>query len=136
MQEEDGCRVVGSETKKERQSQPVWSPRRGDPAATAQPAGGARRPDGLVEIAVIDNGGGIPEAVMERLFEPFFTTKPPGKGTGLGLSICHAAMQSFDGRIEVANTDDGACFRLLFRAAPLSAPAAGEDVAQSCVSAV
>lgn len=82
---------------------------------------GAQRPDGLVEIAVTDNGGGIPEAVMPRLFEPFFTTKPPGKGTGLGLPICHAAMRSFDGSIEAANTGEGACFRLLFQAAPVAA---------------
>ncbi|MBP0464221.1 PAS domain S-box protein [Roseomonas sp. PWR1] len=70
-----------------------------------------------VVLRIIDNGGGIPEAVMYRLFEPFFTTKPPGKGTGLGLPICHAAMRAVGGDIEAANLDGGACFTLRFRPA-------------------
>lgn len=42
-----------------------------------------------VEIRIRDNGGGIPEAIKEKLFTPFFTTKPAGQGTGLGLSISY-----------------------------------------------
>lgn len=42
-----------------------------------------------VEIAISDNGDGIPEALQEKLFDPFFTTKPVGKGTGLGMSISY-----------------------------------------------
>ena len=42
-----------------------------------------------VEIAITDNGGGIPEDKRPRIFDPFFTTKPEGKGTGLGLSISY-----------------------------------------------
>jgi len=40
-----------------------------------------------VEITVEDNGGGIPDSVIDRVFDPFFTTKGVGKGTGQGLSI-------------------------------------------------
>ncbi len=42
-----------------------------------------------VQIAIADNGTGIPEKSRSHLFDPFFTTKPVGKGTGLGLSISY-----------------------------------------------
>lgn len=40
---------------------------------------------GRVELHVIDDGPGVPEAVREQIFEPFFTTHT--LGTGLGLFI-------------------------------------------------
>ncbi|MEC4804790.1 MAG: ATP-binding protein [Jaaginema sp. PMC 1079.18] len=45
--------------------------------------------DNWVEIAIADNGPGIPKSIQKRIFEPFFTTKKIGKGTGMGMSISH-----------------------------------------------
>jgi two-component system NtrC family sensor kinase len=45
--------------------------------------------DNYVEIAISDNGSGIPEAIQQQIFNPFFTTKPVGKGTGMGMAISY-----------------------------------------------
>jgi signal transduction histidine kinase len=55
-----------------------------------------------VEVAIRDNGMGIPADVKEKIFNPFFTTKPAGEGTGLGLSISHdIVVKQHGGSIEV-----------------------------------
>ncbi|WP_460503488.1 sensor histidine kinase, partial [Hymenobacter agri] len=59
-----------------------------------------------VEIRVIDNGTGMPEAVREQVFKPFFTTKPAGEGTGLGLSLSHDIItKGHGGTIAVESTE-------------------------------
>jgi signal transduction histidine kinase len=45
--------------------------------------------DQCIEIAIADNGPGMPEQVQNRIFDPFFTTKPVGKGTGMGMAISY-----------------------------------------------
>jgi signal transduction histidine kinase/HAMP domain-containing protein len=54
-----------------------------------------------VEVAIEDNGPGIPADVVSRIFEPFFTTKPKGEGTGLGLSISARIIENHGGKIRV-----------------------------------
>ncbi|MCH9053807.1 MAG: PAS domain-containing protein [Proteobacteria bacterium] len=65
-----------------------------------------------IKIVVRDTGGGIPEAVMDRVFDPFFTTKEEGKGTGLGLSISYGIITDMGGRIEATNIEGGAQFTI------------------------
>ncbi|MGB3582187.1 MAG: GAF domain-containing protein, partial [Roseiarcus sp.] len=61
-----------------------------------------------VEIAIRDNGTGIPDEVKAKMFNPFFTTKPAGEGTGLGLSLSHdIVVKQHGGTIEVS-TEPGA----------------------------
>jgi two-component system NtrC family sensor kinase len=62
------------------------------------------REDGVVVVAISDNGCGIPPEIVGRIFEPFFTTRPVGQGTGLGLSICYDIVKKHGGTIEVTST--------------------------------
>jgi len=55
-----------------------------------------------VTIAVSDNGGGIPEKILDRLFEPFVSSKP--SGTGLGLAIVKRLVDNAGGRITTDST--------------------------------
>lgn len=48
-----------------------------------------RQLENAIEIAVKDNGTGIPDAIKDKILQPFFTTKPTGEGTGLGLSLSY-----------------------------------------------
>ena len=67
--------------------------------------------DGAIEIAVSDEGPGIPLDVRDRLFEPFSTTKPGG--TGLGLAVTHRAIEAHRGYILVDTDSHGTRFSVL-----------------------
>lgn len=56
-----------------------------------------------IKVAVSDNGGGIPEEIVDRIFEPFFTSKKASEGTGLGLSISRNIARNHGGDLEVEN---------------------------------
>ena len=55
--------------------------------------------ENMVEIAVIDNGHGVPKNLRSRIHEPFFTTKEAGKGLGLGLSISRTIIEGHGGQL-------------------------------------
>jgi signal transduction histidine kinase len=56
-----------------------------------------------VQIAVEDDGPGIPAEHLRQVFDPFFTTKPVGEGTGLGLSLCIGIIEAHGGTMTVEN---------------------------------
>ncbi|WP_373511224.1 ATP-binding protein, partial [Persicitalea sp.] len=67
----------------------------------------------LVEISIVDNGIGIPEAIRDKIFQPFFTTKPTGQGTGLGLSLAYDIVKAQAGDLEVESMNgEGSTFIL------------------------
>jgi signal transduction histidine kinase len=77
-------------------------------AADAMPDGGMitvqtshYQPAWSLHIQIVDTGGGIDEAVVDKIFQPFFTTKP--QGTGLGLAITKRLIEQHGGRIHVKN---------------------------------
>jgi signal transduction histidine kinase len=70
----------------------------------------------VVEIAVIDNGPGIPKDRQDRIFEPFHTTKGT-RGTGLGLAVTQRVVEEHRGRIRVESKEgQGATFRVILPA--------------------
>jgi len=60
-----------------------------------------RAEGGEVEVAIQDNGPGIPPEIAARIFEPFYTTKAKGEGTGLGLSISARIVEKHGGTISL-----------------------------------
>jgi two-component system sensor histidine kinase ChiS len=61
-----------------------------------------------IEIAIADNGPGIPEQYLNQLFNPFFTTKPVGKGMGLSLSTCYQIVaEGHGGQLECTSAQPG-----------------------------
>ena len=57
--------------------------------------------DGMVYVAVADNGIGIANADPDAIFEPYFTTRE--KGTGLGLAISRTIIETHGGKIVAEN---------------------------------
>jgi PAS domain S-box-containing protein len=65
------------------------------------------------KIVIMDNAGGIPQEIIDRIFEPYFTTKEEGKGTGMGLYLSKTIIeQNLRGTLSVHNEQHGACFTI------------------------
>jgi two-component system sensor histidine kinase KdpD len=66
----------------------------------------ARERDGMIEVAVTDQGPGVPAAERNRVFEPFLR----GEGStssGIGLAICKAIVEAHGGTIAVEPANGG-----------------------------
>ena len=75
-----------------------------------------RRQAAFVEIAVTDQGPGIPGAELDRIFESFYRVAPNGSrdsaGTGLGLAIVSQVASAHGGEVQVSSTEEGSVFTL------------------------
>lgn len=64
-----------------------------------------------LEIAIRDNGCGIPPELIDDIFDPFVTTK--AAGSGLGLSLVSKIIATHGGVIECQPLDRGTLFKVL-----------------------
>ena len=95
-----------------------YSPRGGRVLVQARPA--ADRP-GLVELAVEDDGVGIPAEALPRICEPYVRIAHPetatAPGLGLGLNLVRALAHAHGGLVEVESLPGkGSRFRVLLPA--------------------
>ncbi|MFA7084177.1 MAG: ATP-binding protein [Arcobacteraceae bacterium] len=58
------------------------------------------------EISILDNGGGVSDAIIEKIFDPYFTTKHKSQGTGIGLYMSKEIIEKkFSGSLCVINKE-------------------------------
>jgi two-component system sensor histidine kinase KdpD len=97
-----------------------------DNAAKYSPAGTSIRIsaeqtfDGLIQIAVEDEGAGIPKDLRVRVFDKFFRATRDGdisqqpSGTGMGLAIAKGIVEAHDGHIWIEKGASGNGTRVVF----------------------
>lgn len=91
----------------------------------------ARKVDGLIRIAVKDQGIGMDQKEVKQIFQKFYRTKKAEEsgeaGTGIGLSIVQQIVEQHGGQIDVASQPGiGSCFTLVLPAAVAAMPTVAE----------
>ena len=73
---------------------------------------GNNNKEGLpLQIAVIDNGSGVPDQIKDDIFDPFVTSK--SKGSGLGLSLVSKIIADHGGVVEYFRRQGKSIFSVL-----------------------
>ena len=67
----------------------------------------------FIRLDIHDDGQGISPNNRARIFDSFFTTRRDSGGTGMGLAIVRAMLEAHGGEISLADSEQGACFRLV-----------------------
>jgi two-component system, OmpR family, sensor histidine kinase KdpD len=64
---------------------------------------------GRVELAIADEGPGIPAGKREEVFRPFqrLGDQPRGNGVGLGLAVARGFVEAMDGTLAIEDTPGG-----------------------------
>ena len=62
------------------------------------------RKSNLLTIVIADNGGGIPENILEAVMDPFFTTRTTRR-VGLGLSLFREASKRCNGEFNISSRE-------------------------------
>jgi two-component system nitrogen regulation sensor histidine kinase GlnL len=78
---------------------------------SARPGGPA--PDARLEIAIEDDGPGVPPDLQDAVFNPFVTGKPAGEG--LGLALVARVAELHGGGVEFESRPGRTVFRLYLR---------------------
>ena len=58
----------------------------------------------LLSVTIVDNGRGIPEALLEKVADPFFTTRSTRR-VGLGLSLLREATRRCEGDFDIESRE-------------------------------
>ena len=92
-----------------------------------------RQKEGVVKIAVEDEGEGVPPSLRERVFDKFFRATRDGdvgtrqpSGTGMGLAIAKGIVEAHDGKIWIESGANNEGTRVVF-----TLPIGDEDVPEA-----
>jgi two-component system sensor histidine kinase GlrK len=71
----------------------------------------------FVTVDVLDDGPGVASGDRDRIFQPFCQGHAAGetkvRGSGLGLAVARECAELHDGSLDVMDSPEGACFRVL-----------------------